>query len=363
MKVLMTGDTVGGVSTYVCELTGALAARGVDTTLALMGPRLTLERREALRGAGVARVHAREYKLEWMDDPWRDVERAGRWLLELEAEVEPDVVHLNEYAHGALPWRAPTLVVGHSCVLSWWEAVHGKPAPAAWGRYRSEVASGLAAAGLVAAPTAAMLRELIRFYAPRAETVVLPNGRRPPTVRRPKEPFVLGVGRLWDAAKNLAALDAAAASIEWPVLVAGDGPEPSARPRHARLLGRLSDRELAERFAAASVFASPATYEPFGLAALEAGLARCALVLGDIPTLREVWDDAAVFVDPRDPDGLARAINEIIRDPMLREELARAAALRAGEFTPERMAGGYLDAYERLLTQGVDRRRALGAAR
>ena len=361
MKVLMTGDTVGGVFTYVRELAAALTARGVETTVALMGRRLTLDRRRALRVAGVDRVHAREYKLEWMDDPWRDVERAGQWLLELERDVEPDVVHLNAYAHGALPWRAPTLVVGHSCVLSWWEAVHGTPAPPEWDRYRAAVIRGLAAADLVAAPTAAMLRELIRLYAPRAETLVLPNGRSRPRIRRPKQPFVLAVGRLWDEAKNLAVLDAAAAEIDWPVLVAGDGPEPAARPRRARLVGRLSDRELAERFACAAVFAAPATYEPFGLAALEAALAGCALVLGDIPTLREVWDDAALFVDPRNADALARALDDVTHDATLREELGRAAGRRAASFTPARMAARYVEAYERLLTQATGRRDAVEA--
>jgi glycosyltransferase involved in cell wall biosynthesis len=357
MRVLMTGDTVGGVFTYVCELAGALATRGVETTAALMGRPPSAEQLHALDRAGVAGVHARDCKLEWMDDPWADVERAGEWLLELEAEVEADVVHLNGFAHGGLPWRAPALVVGHSCVLSWWEAVRGGRAPREWDRYRAAVTCGLAAADLVAAPTAAMLQELRRLYAFAAETVVIPNGRRPPRRRFPKQPFVLGAGRLWDEAKNLAALDAAAASIDWPVVVAGDEPDDRARPRHAWLLGRLSNVELEERFAAASIFASPATYEPFGLAALEAGLAGCALVLGDIPSLREVWGDAAAFVDPDDPDALAAELRRLIGDSRWLRERAAAAEARARLFTPERMAAAYLDAYERLQTRALDSER------
>ena len=34
----------------------------------------------------------------------------------------------------------------------------------------------------------------------------------------------------------------------------------------------------------------PARYEPFGLSILEAALSGCALVLGDLPSLRELWD-------------------------------------------------------------------------
>jgi hypothetical protein len=74
-----------------------------------------------------------------MEDAWEDVRLSGEWLLDLEERIQPDVVHLNGYAHGALPWRSPTLIVGHSCVLSWWEAVKGEPAPPSWDRYHQEV--------------------------------------------------------------------------------------------------------------------------------------------------------------------------------------------------------------------------------
>ncbi len=88
-----------------------------------------------------------------MPDCWADVARAGDWLLELEARFAPDIIHLNGYAHGALPWHAPTLVVAHSCVLSWWEAVKGEPAPAEWETYREHVTLGLQSADCVIAPT------------------------------------------------------------------------------------------------------------------------------------------------------------------------------------------------------------------
>ena len=64
------------------------------------------------------------------------------------------------------------------------------------------------------------------------------------------------------------------------------------------MLGRLSAGELADWYARAAIYALPARYEPFGLSALEAALSGCALVLGDIPSLREIWGDAALFVPP-----------------------------------------------------------------
>ena len=63
------------------------------------------------------------------------------------------------------------------------------------------------------------------------------------------------------------------------------------------LLGALDERR-SERLAWRSGRSSPRTalYEPFGLAVLEAAQAGCALVLSDIPTFRELWDGAALFV-------------------------------------------------------------------
>jgi glycogen synthase len=339
MRVLITGDTVGGVFTYVCELTRALSARGVDVCLALTGRRLAPDQRRALRDSGASRIFADELALEWMQDPWPDVERAGAWLQEIAAELDPDVVHLNDYAHGALAWEAPVLVVGHSCVLSWYRAVRGQDAPHAWDEYGLRVRSGLAGADLVAAPTRVMLAELERHYGPLARTAVIPNGLPSSGIVRPKERFVLAAGRLWDEAKNLAALDRAAGLVEWPVLVCGDAP--AERPRHAQLLGRLSRDELAERYAQAAIFAAPARYEPFGLAVLEAALAGCTLVLGDIPSFREVWGDAALYVEPDDERALAAAIHCAIEAPL-------SATGRAALYTPELMADRYLEIYEQL---------------
>jgi glycogen(starch) synthase len=127
-RVLITADTVGGVWTYAVELAGALDRLGVRVALATMGAPLHEHQRVQLAMLPGVTVYESTYKLEWMQDPWDDVERAGEWLLQLEHECQPDLVHLNQFAFGALPFAAPTLVVAHSCVLSWWQAVKGEPA-------------------------------------------------------------------------------------------------------------------------------------------------------------------------------------------------------------------------------------------
>ena len=349
MNLLMTADTVGGVWTYALELARALAPHGVRVELATMGEPLSASQwEEAGRVPGVT-VHESAYKLEWMEAPWEDVARAGDWLLDLERQTRPDAVHLNGYTHGALPWRAPTVMVGHSCVLSWWRAVRAEDAPAAWGRYRSEVSQGVQAAGLVVAPTAAMLTALGDHYGPLPPGRTVFNGRDPllfPPL--PKEPFVLSAGRLWDEAKNVDTLARAACSLPWPVRVAGEARGPdgvTAEFSNVELLGVLPPPVLAGRLGRAAIYALPARYEPFGLSALEAGLAGCALVLGDIPSLREVWGDAAVFVPPDDAERLRAALHALIGDTPRRQEMAARARERALTYSPKRMAAGYLEAY------------------
>jgi glycosyltransferase involved in cell wall biosynthesis len=354
----MTADGVGGVWQYATDLSTGLAGRGVEVLLAVMGPPLTEDQRADAAMRGV-RVIEGPYRLEWMDDPWHDVEEAGRWLLELETSFSPDVVHLNGYCHATMPWRSPAFVVGHSCVRSWWRAVQGGPAPADWDRYSEAVARGLRAARLVITPTRAMLSALREEYGAFGEARVIANARAAPRPNAPviarrsaaaeKSELVFAAGRLWDPAKNINALSDVAPLLAWPVCVAGDDGPAWSHPGptvSVRRLGRLSADAIGEWYARASIYALPARYEPFGLSILEAALAGCALVLGDIPSLRENWDGAAEFVPPDDHRALTVAINDLIEDPKRRAVLAESAAARASRFSLARMVDDYTALYE-----------------
>jgi glycogen synthase len=356
-RVLMTADTVGGVWNYSLQLSAALARYGVEVSLATMGKPLSPNQWQEAAAVPNLTVYESAYKLEWMEHPWDDVQAAGAWLLDLERRLRPDVVHLNGYVHGALLWRAPVMVVGHSCVLSWWEAVKGESAPPSLGRYRHEVRRGLRAARLVVAPTGAMLAALERHYGPLPNTRVIYNGQDTSTFTPGhKLHCVLSVGRLWDEAKNIAALQAVAPRLSWPVYVAGEERHPDGGEvdlAGVYPLGRLSSAELAARYASASIYALPARYEPFGLSVLEAALSGCALVLGDIATLREVWGNAAMFVPPDDTAALHAAIEGLIAGEGLRLEMAGRARQRASHFTTERMAAAYFQMYSQLLGAGA----------
>ena len=70
-----------------------------------------------------------------------------------------------------------------------------------------------------------------------------------------------------------------------------------------------------------------------------------ALVLGDIASLRETWDEAAIFVPPDDSTALENALNSLIENSPRREYFGRRARARALEFSPHRMATEYMAAY------------------
>jgi glycogen synthase len=358
-SVLMTTDAVGGVWRYSLDLCRELSRGGSTVTLVCLGPAPTEEQRAHARLVPGLTLREHAEPLEWMPEPWSGVDRAGRYLLALCDELRPDVVHLNGYSHGALELGVPKVVVGHSCVLSWWQAVEATPTPSHLTTYRERVARGLRGAQAVIAPSNAMLESMKQNYGLESGTVIFNGSSRPRASdvhgAGRKEPFVLCAARLWDRAKNVDALAKAALGCEWPVMVAGAGQAPSA----VTALGQLGTEALAEWMQRAAIYALPARYEPFGLSVLEAAATGAALVLGDIPSLRELWGDAAVYVAPDDVSSLRSALNRLAQDASLRAALGQRARQRAARYTLERQARCYRNVYGELCNRAGTR----GAAR
>jgi glycosyltransferase involved in cell wall biosynthesis len=369
MRVLMTADCVGGVWTYAATLCRALAAHDVDVMLAVTGAALSASQREEAQAMPNVDLQHRPYKCEWMDQPWADVAAAGEWISDLAAEWRADVVHLNDFAHGGrvLAGGAPKLLVAHSDVFSWFRHVRGQVPPPQFDEYRRRVVAGLVGADAVVAPTAAAMDDLERAYPEAAAAIsvkatVIPNALERPHGGAPadRQPFILCAGRLWDEAKNVATLARAAAGLEWPVKLAGESQRPGdggesgggetvPLPENIELLGPLPRRELMRVMGQAAVYAMPARYEPFGLSALEAAQSGCALVLGNIPSLHEVWADAAVYVAPDDAGELRASLERMIRDEAHRRDMAAHARRRAARYTPDVMAEAYVELYRQLI--------------
>src|ERR1700761_6299262 len=85
-RVLMSADTVGGVWQYSIDLARSLAQQGASVLLASLGPLpSTDQRQQALEIPGLTLAES-EFALEWMADPWPQVDASGAWLLALEAD-------------------------------------------------------------------------------------------------------------------------------------------------------------------------------------------------------------------------------------------------------------------------------------
>lgn len=342
-RILMTVDAVGGVWQYGTDLARGLATLGIETILALLGPSPSAAALEAARRIPGTRFIRTGLPLEWLAENPEQVTAAGDRIAELAAREGADLVHLNTpalAAHSRFPM--PVIAVAHSCVTSWWAAVKGGRPDLAF-RWRGELTGrGLRAARLVVAPSLAFARMTQDAHHLLVTPTVVHNGRSLRKIRQAAtHDLAFTAGRLWDEGKNVATLDRAAARLAVPLHAAGPltGPNGTAITlHHAHPLGMLEEPELARWLAARPVFASAALYEPFGLAVLEAAMARCSLVLSDIPTFRELWEGAALFVDPSDDRGFARAITKLIGDGMRRAQMGAQARERASALSVEAMA-------------------------
>jgi len=352
LRLLMTTDAVGGVWTYAIDLASELAKAGVRTTLAMMGPSPGPDQMREARGIPGLQLIDTVLPLDWTAREPAELEAAARTVTDLARRHRADVVHLNSPALAAYArFEAPVIGACHSCVGTWWDAVRGGDLPEDLAWRAEALAKGYAACDALVAPSLAFAEATAARYGV-ARPRVIHNGRRLSIDEQPRSDRVIFTsGRLWDAGKNLAALDAAAAQLDVPVFAAGPLESPvgeRAQLSHLHLLGRLPQAEVACWTAHAQVFVSTALYEPFGLSVLEAAQARCALVLSDIATFRELWDGAAVFVPATDEDALARALQSLLDDPAMARRLGEAAQARAGLYTVQSMAAGMLDLYRAL---------------
>jgi glycosyltransferase involved in cell wall biosynthesis len=352
IKVLMTTDAVGGVWTYSTGLASELAAMGLEVHLVTMGPPPQAEKRAMLRDSRIRLIES-PLALEWQDPGGDDLQNARRFLQDLEELIQPDIVHLNSFREAAFDWMAPVVVVAHSCVNSWGLACDDTEwlSEPKWRHYTRAVAAGLDKAQAWVAPSQTFRDVICDQYRPSSPGLVIRNGIAPtiPSAGS-KRRLILAAGRMWDAAKNITALAGASKGLDWPVFVAGPGSDSAGKDSGGlTLIGNLSHICLRARMQRAAIFASPARYEPFGLSVLEAASAGCALVLSDIPTFRELWSGAALFVDPNCERALHETLAGLCADDRERARLQVASRQRSERYSLVRSADAYHALYQRLL--------------
>ncbi|MCO5733268.1 glycosyltransferase family 4 protein [Rhizobium sp. SSA_523] len=359
-RILMTVDAVGGVWRYAMDLARGLAKQRMEIVFAGFGPAPdATKRREA---EAIGKLVWLPAPLDWMADGEADAQRAGAQIAELAAGEKVDLLHLNLPSQAAsLALDIPVLTVSHSCVVTWFACMRGGKVPEAWSWQKTLNAQGLARADIVVVPSRSHGVMLEEAYGPQPHLAVVHNATRLSPEWPRKQNFVFAAGRWWDDGKNGRTLDEAAEHASWPILMAGPTHGPSGQQvalLAATGLGELSHSEAMNHLVRAGIFVSPSLYEPFGLAALEAARLGAALVLSDIPTYRELWDGAALFADPHEPQEFADQINRLAADERLRSDLARQAQTASKAFTLDRQVHGMAELY----AQATGRHSAQAAA-
>lgn len=365
MHILVTADTLGGVWTYVRELVTGLVSRDARVTLVSFGDIPSPSQMEWMEDLPNLDYRPTAFKLEWMQDSEADLAASTSYLETLVRECKPDLLHLNQFYYGALECDTPRIVVAHSDVVSWWVAVHGQEPPySPWLRwYREIVTRGLAAATMVVAPSRWMLEQTSRYYALPAFSSVIYNGRTPALFNPhlTKDDLIVTVGRQWDRGKNTALL--LQREMPAPVCIVGSDRHPESRSNAfvasvsaagVHFEPQQNEKQLAQVLGRAGIYAATSCYEPFGLAPLEAAFSRCALVVSDIPSLRELWDSTAIFFHNNDSASLCASLEYLVRNTEMRREYGNLAYERARQrFSANRMVDDYLKLYTTAIRAAV----------
>lgn len=352
--LFMTADAVGGVWRYAVELARALVPLGYRTTLALCGPPPVERERACARAVRGLRYVETGLELDWLADRPERIVEASRRIAALARQMDADIVHLNSPALAcAGDFGAPVVAVDHGGLGPWWHVMEKGPPPENFRWHGALAAEGLSRARACVCPSEAYARLVRQCYGLPEQPQVVHNGRH--SVRyspRAMHDFAFTSGRLWDRAKNIGFLDGVADRIAIPFKAAGGTTAPDGQRielRNIVPLGSLDERGIWECLASRPIYVSAALHEPFGLSVLEAAEARCALILSDIPTFRELWEGAALFVRPDDGDAFAHVIQALAGDVRSRLLWGERAHRRARRYRSGPMAARMDEIYGRCM--------------
>jgi glycosyltransferase involved in cell wall biosynthesis len=119
--------------------------------------------------------------------------------------------------------------------------------------------------------------------------------------------------------------------------------------KYVRFFGFVPDRTLAILYRLAAVFVFPSLYEGFGLPPLEAMASGTPVITSNVSSLPEVVGDAALLVDPLQPEAIADAMRRVLTDSTLRADLRDRGLARARQFSWERSIRRVRDIYGEVL--------------
>jgi glycosyltransferase involved in cell wall biosynthesis len=95
----------------------------------------------------------------------------------------------------------------------------------------------------------------------------------------------------------------------------------------------------------AEIFVYPSLYEGFGIPVLEAMACGVPTITSNLSSMPEVAGDGAILVDPKDEDGIARAMDALLQSTSLRQSLSKKALDRSAQFEWSKTARQTLEVY------------------
>lgn len=113
-------------------------------------------------------------------------------------------------------------------------------------------------------------------------------------------------------------------------------------------VGRVSDEQLHRLYVSATGMTHPAFYEGFGLPPLEAMACGTPVIVSNVSSLPEVVQDAALLVNPNEPEEIAVAMHRLLGNETLRAELSEKGLQRAASFSWKRAAVETLAVYRKV---------------
>ena len=180
------------------------------------------------------------------------------------------------------------------------------------------------------------------------------------------EQFVLWVGTLISRKNPHGAIDAMLRvnrRIKLPLTMVGASYAglaavgcdfPPGADRAIRLLQRVQTfAEIVALYRSAACLLFPSFYEGFGLPVIEAMTYGCPVVASDIPVMREVCGDAALYCDPHDPADIADKVQSVAESPAIRADLRRRGFARVAQFSWDRCARETLAVFRRVISRGA----------
>jgi len=117
------------------------------------------------------------------------------------------------------------------------------------------------------------------------------------------------------------------------------------------MAGYIPDEDLMALYKLAECYIFPSFSEGFGLPALEAMAVGCPVVCSNIPVFKEVYEEAALYFNPKSPKDISDKISLVIQNQDLKNQKIGEGFEQVNKYSWKKMAEETLDVYRKVVIQ------------